>query len=165
MDKDTELLSEQTQKRLSVLLRHVNGVRDNCYRLGTYLIDNGEPNFGKDLIANGLVHDASKFSGIEWEYLHSDVKKNNETAFRHAALHHIHTNFHHPEFWGSIQEMPRIYLAEHTCDILARSNEFGDDVRDWIKEKAAAKYKYPINGKIHKQILEFLNILTEPAFK
>lgn len=160
-----EKYKEQTEKRLAVLMRHINGVRDNCQRLGNALIERGEVNFGKNLIANGLIHDNSKFHGIEWEYLHSDVKENNEVMFMMAANHHIHTNFHHPEFWGYIQEMPRIYLAEHACDILARSNEFGDDVREWLKEKAYKKYNYPINGKIHKQILEFLNLLTEPPFK
>lgn len=153
------------KKRLNNLLRHIGNVRENCTRLGNSLILQGQVDFGKQLIANGLIHDNSKFYGVEWEYLHGDIKESNPELFVVAAEQHIKTNPHHPEYFGSIHSMPDIYLAEHTCDILARAQEFGQNVFDWIHESAFKKYEYDKKSKCYKKIKIYMEILLEESFK
>ncbi len=153
-----------TEKRLSTILRHISNVREDCELLGNKLIEQGEMDTGRKLIANGLIHDNSKLHGIEWAYLHQDILEKEELLFKAAAKQHVHTNPHHPEYWGDIEQMPRVYVAEMVCDWHARSSEFGTDLRAWIKEKAFTKYKIPINGRIHGEIKEFLILLLDRRF-
>lgn len=133
--------------------------------LGQRLIKEGEVPFGLELIANGNIHDNSKFHGIEWLYMHDDVLKDDPTKFKMALQQHITTNKHHPECWaGGIDGMPRIYIAEMVCDWHARSSEFGTDLREWIKDKACKKFSMSCSGKIYKQIKDFLDLLLDRSF-
>src|SRR5450755_1045681 len=84
----------------------------------------------------GLVHDASKFHGIEWEYLHKTGEVPAD-RLQLAVEHHRRTNEHHPEYWGGIDNMPEIFVAEMVCDWYARSQEFGTDLRVWIRGQAS----------------------------
>lgn len=152
-------------KRLDALVRHINNVRSNCTLLGERLMEKGEIEFGKRLIANGFIHDNSKFSGVEWLYLHQDVKDKEPEKFKLAAEQHVNSNMHHPEYWQHISSMPRIYVAEMVCDCTARSQEFGDDIRDWYKDQATKKYDFLPQSKTYKQVKEFLDILLDPGFK
>lgn len=153
-------------KRLKALLRHVDNVRMNCLRLGEILIEDPKIGFGKDLIALGYIHDNSKFHGIEWEYLHSDMfggEHSDKLAL--AIKQHTTTNPHHPEYWGSIHDMPEIYVAEMVCDWAARSSEFGNDLRAWIKDKATKKFDMTVQSKAYKDIKRFVDMFLDPAFK
>jgi hypothetical protein len=150
-------------KRLQCLLRHIENVRDDCELLGTRLIERGEFDFGKTLIQHGLIHDNSKFEGIEWEELNGHHDHLLEVAIRE----HNRRNPHHPEYWGStggIHEMPRIFVAEMCCDWHSRSAEFGSALRPWIEEKATSRFGFTKADEVYKQIDEFLNLLLEPAF-
>ncbi len=165
MTTGTELVdSDILMQRLDLLTRHIENVREDCYVLGQKLINKGEADFGIQLIANGYIHDNSKFAGIEWLYLHEDIKGAQPDYFKLAAQQHITTNPHHPEFWQSIDVMPRIYVAEMVCDWHARSSEFGTDLREWIKDKACKKYTMSCSSKIYKQIKDFLDLLLERSF-
>jgi hypothetical protein len=158
-------MEDDTQdKRLDILLRHISNVREDCEVLGLKLIKQGEETLGRQLIANGLIHDNSKFSGIEWEYLHTDVKEINPEAFKLALQQHQTTNPHHPEYWGDINSIPRLYVAEMLCDWHARSSDFGTDLWDWVKETAVPKYKLSTSGKVYKQLKEFMGMLLERSF-
>lgn len=152
-------------KKLDKLLRHIGNVRDNTIIIGEKLIENGEGDLGRQLIANGLIHDNSKFYGIEWEYLDELHKAKEPELFDLAAKHHITTNLHHPECWESIHDMSRLYIAEMVCDWAARSSEFGNDFYDWVKEKATVKYKFTCQHKIYKEIKDFSELLLDPPFK
>jgi len=156
---------ELQQERLDKIIRHINHVKDNCILLGEKLIKNGEEDFGRKLIANGYIHDNSKFHGIEWLYLHADVKESDKEKFELAVQVHLNQNEHHAEFWDGIENMPRIYLAELSCDVKARSEEFGTSVEEWIKNKATKKYKFSKNGRVYKEIKEFMDLLLESSFK
>jgi hypothetical protein len=156
--KDNE---ELVDMKVDKLLRHISNVRDACQMLGKKFIDKGEVEFGIQLIALGQVHDASKWGGIEWDYL---ICGDFNGEAKLAACHHNRTNKHHPEYWGSIDNMPRVYVAEMCCDWLARSHEFGTDVWEYVKEKAIPRYEIAPNGKIYKWIKEFLNMLLDKPF-
>lgn len=148
------------------LVRHIGKVRDACLLLGKRIIDRGDlgdEEFGRNLIARGFVHDSGKFTGIQWKYLHvgPDVPK----PLLDLAVHdHVHTHDHHAEFFGGIKFMPRIAVAEMVCDWLARSQEFADNLRDWIDEQAVQKYQIDKSWPQWEWIQEFLNLLLKRAF-
>jgi hypothetical protein len=158
--------SEILEKRLNLVLRHISNVREDCLLLGERLIEQGEERLGRELIANGLIHDNSKLQGIEWEYMHTDIKEKSPDLFFSAYKNHVTTNKHHPEAHaGGITEMSRLYLAEMCCDWHSRSSEFGTDLWVWVKEEAIPKYKISTSGKTYKEIKGFLDLLLERKFK
>ena len=161
MSTDSDVL----EKRLAVVLRHKQDVLDDCTLLGQRLIEHGD-DLGRELISNGFAHDNSKLSGIEWLYLHPDIKESNPELFKAAHIQHITTNRHHPEAWdGGIHSMPRVFIAEMACDWHARSSVFGTDLWEWIKEDAIPKYKLSTCGKTYKQLKDFLELLLDRKFK
>lgn len=151
------------EEHLDNLVRHIELVREACLLLGKRLISQGRKEFGRILISKGFVHDASKFSGIEWDYLHAgnDVPKEKLAL---AVQQHVLTNDHHPERWGGFHNMPEIYVAEMAADFYARSQEFGTDLRKWIKDVAVDKYNIDINDKQYKWLMGFVDILIEDHF-
>lgn len=158
-------MTELERERLDRIIRHMDRVRGDCTILGESLIKDGEDDLGRKLIANGYNHDNSKLSGIEWLYLHDDVKESNPNTFVLAVNQHQQNNPHHPEYWGKIDEMPRLYIAEMVCDWKARTNEFGTDLREWIKDKATKKFEFTTSGRVYKEIKEFCDLLLEVPFK
>ena len=148
------------QEKIEAVLEHIQNVQRNCYRLGLKLIKNGEVEFGRILIANGQVHDNSKFKGIEFEHLFYG-----DPILMTVVKHHSTTNAHHPEYWGSIQQMPDVYLAEMVCDCAARSAEFGTDLRKWFSETATKKYNFEMTDKDGMRVTKFIDILLAPPFK
>ncbi len=152
------------EKHLTILCRHVENVNRYCKTLGECLIENGETRTGRRLIANGYLHDHSKFQGVEWKYLRPDDKNCDKELLKIAINQHVLTNKHHPEYWLGIQNMPRIYLLEMVCDWTARSSEFGNDLREWIKDKATKKYDMTVQSKTYKEIKGIVDLMLEPLF-
>lgn len=160
-DRDRQVLeNEIVNKRLHSILRHIDGVRENCNEMARRLVAIGETDFARKLIANSSGHDKSKLEGIEWEYLHDEKHPH----FAVALHHHITTNLHHPEAWGSIHEMPRIFVAEMVADWKTRCNEFGTDLKNWIAEKATERWKFEPRSKIAKEIKCFVELILDPKF-
>jgi hypothetical protein len=150
-------------EHLDNLVRHIELVRNNGLVLGKKLISKGQEEFGRILIANCFVHDASKIYGIEWEYLHAG-KDVDADKLELAISQHVHTNNHHAEYWGGFEYMPGIAIAEMVCDIHARGQEFGTGTMDWIEDVFIEKYKVKKDRK-YKQMIEFVKMLTENHFK
>ena len=146
------------------LVRHIDRVREVCLLLGKRLMAGGRQHFGRLLIAHGYVHDASKFYGIEWDYLHAgrDVLEEKMTL---AIEHHRHTNPHHPEHWGGIDNMPEIYVAEMVCDWFARSQEFGTDLRQWIRQTAVPRYGIDPASQVGRWIEDFVELLLAKPYR
>jgi hypothetical protein len=61
--------------------------------------------------------------------------------------------------------MPRIYIAEMVCDWKSRSSEVGNDLRQWIKDKATGKFNFAVNSRVWKEIKYFVDMVLDPAFK
>jgi hypothetical protein len=152
---------------LKGLIRHIKLVQDAAELLGERLIEQGEGDFAITLISNSLRHDSSKFHGIEWQYLTridpNDPEQKEKLFMAHKQ--HIDTNEHHPEYWGGIKDMPKIYVAEMVCDWYARSHEMGTGLRDWIKNEALEKYGITYQSKQYKWIKDFVDLLLDPPFK
>jgi hypothetical protein len=174
MKKSDRLKKEATltMEKIRGIARHIRNVEDNCFLLGSALIERGEIDLGKHLIANGYVHDASKFHGIEFDNM--ALTKDGSTAqeegaklkMKLAIQHHRSVNPHHPEHWsGGIKSMPRVYLAECSCDWKARSEEFGTDLRQWINEEATKRYNFTAADQVYKDIMEFVDLLCPKPFE
>jgi hypothetical protein len=116
-------------------------------------------------MANSMLHDNSKFRGVEWEFLNEAAKAAHPEKFEAALLQHRFTNPHHPEYWAGIDNMPSVYLAEMVCDWKARSDEFGTDLREWVKEKATKQWSFTTSGRVYKEIKEYLDLLLDQRFK
>ena len=147
--------------RLDKVIRHIENVQNACRLLGEKLIEKGDVQLGRLLIANGYIHDNSKFHGVEWDYLDED----NDERQKIAISHHNRTNPHHPEYWGGIKLMPPLFIAEMVCDWKARANEFGTSLVDWIIGDAAKRYKYTKDDEIYKAIKYFAEMLCDKPFK
>lgn len=149
----------ETFEKIELVLSHIQHVQDNCYKLGMKLIKIGEVEMGRILIANGQIHDNSKFKGIEFDHLfHGD------SILSEVVKHHSSTNAHHPEFWGHIKMMPPVYIAEMVCDCAARSAEFGTNVHDFFKNVATKKYDFTMEDEVGKKISYFLSLLLQQPF-
>ena len=146
-------------KKVEQVLSHIQGVQRNCYRLGMRLINDGEKELGRMLIANGQVHDNSKFKGIEFEHLFGG-----DALLTEVIKHHVSTNPHHPEYWGSIHAMPEVYVAEMVCDCLTRGSEFGTDVHEFFSEVATKKYGFNMTQPVGKTITKYLNLILSTPF-
>src|SRR3954451_24415783 len=151
------------EEHLDSLVRHIGLVRDACLMLGRRLMAQGREDFGRLLIAHGFVHDASKFHGIEWDYLHIGPDVPTE-GLRLAIEQHRRTNSHHPEYWGGIENMPEISVAEMVCDWYARSQEFGTGLRDWIDNEAVRTYRIDRAGPQYAWIKSFVDLLLKSSF-
>ncbi len=155
----------ETLKKVDALYRHIEEVQRNCRLLGERLIEQGKEALGVQLIANGLVHDASKFRGIEFDFLSIEAQtpedKNNLLL---AIRQHNRSNAHHPEFWNGIKNMSSVYIAEMVCDWRARSSEFGSALQPWIDEQATKKFGFTKRDKIYKEIKSYTNLLLERPF-
>lgn len=162
-------VAEETMDKIRGITRHIRNVEDNCLILGEKLIERGDINLGRQLIANGFVHDASKFTGIEFEYMAPGTPTVEETAklkLKIAVHQHCSTNFHHPESWaGGIKDMPDVYLAEMACDLKARSEEFGTDLREWIDESATKKWNFTKEDKVYKELMKYVDLLCPKPFE
>ena len=148
---------------IDAVLKHIKLVEKHSTTLGKYFILLGDVEFGLKIISNGRKHDLSKLTPFEFVNLsNSDTT---DKGFQMALHHHQKNNEHHPEFWGDIHFMPNLYIAEMVCDWYARSNEFGTDLRKWIKSEATKKYNFKMTDPIGKQIETYLDILLVPPFK
>jgi hypothetical protein len=160
--------AEKTMEKIRGITRHIRNVEDNCLLLGEELIEQGEIELGKQTIANGFVHDASKFHGIEWDYMapgQPTVEEGAKLKLKLAVLHHNRTNSHHPEHWGGIHNMPSVAVAEMVCDWKARSEEFGTSLRDWIENDAVERFGFGEKDPVYKEIMGFVDLLCKKPFE
>ena len=161
-------LATETMEKIRAISRHIRNVEDNCLLLGEKLIERNEIDLGHKLIANGYAHDNSKFFGIEWDHMspgQPTIEEGAKLRLKLAVQHHNRTNQHHPEYWGDIRLMPRLYLAEMVCDWKARSEEFGTSLRDWIDEQATKRFAFAKDGQVYKEITEFVDLLCPKPFE
>ena len=163
-DEDMRIMTAEIN--IKSVLQHIDNVQRNCDKLGLKLIRLGEVNTGRILIANGRKHDNSKFYGMEFDHLFYRSQ-----ILMQVISHHQSVNPHHPEYWWDgksrgrgIHEMPEVYLAEMVCDCVARSQEFGTNVREWFATKAADKYGFVKEDKVVERINYYLDLLLEKAF-
>lgn len=149
-------------EHLDYVITHISHVRENCIALGKALIKMGLFVEGRQLIANGHVHDLDKLFGIQWEHMRKDSPLGKELSL--AVKEHNHTAKHHPEAFGSIHKMDYVSLAECICDWKARSSEFGGSLMDYIKTQAMKRFAFNESDPVFKTIVEFHDLLCEKPY-
>src|SRR5574343_649719 len=136
-------MNESLSNHIEAIISHIAHVRENTEKLGKAFLKRKETVLGLGLIKLGLIHDASKLTGIELDWLHPEYY--GMEAFELALQHHVTTNKHHPEYWGSIHNMPKLYQAEMVCDWLARSSEVGTDINSFIRDVGTKKFNFSLS--------------------
>lgn len=154
---------------LKTVTRHRRLVRKYCFKCGLY--------------RQGLTHDLSKFSRIEFwrgvKYFQGNrspqAKEREVDGYSAAWLHHKGRNKHHFEYWTDFAdgkkvyvEMPARYLAEMICDRVAAS-------KIYLKEKYtdASPLEYYLtktdcdgmNEKTAERLEYFLTMLKDKGEK
>jgi hypothetical protein len=157
-------------KYLEDVLRHVQLVQQNCLVLAKKFIEEGNSLLGRTLVQNSMSHDASKLIGMEWQCmkLHSEktrLNKSEQQLLAQAVQHHSFTNEHHPEHWGTIHDMPEIYLIEMVCDWKARATEFGTDLRKWIEDDATKRFAFKKSDDVYDRIAQYVDMLCGPPLE
>ena len=114
-------------KHLAVVNHHRRLVRKHCFQCG--------------LFYQGLVHDLSKYSKVEFRNGVTFFRGNGSPHFNERTtkgyseswMHHKGRNKHHCEYWTDFNyqtkkyepiEMPRKYVAEMLCDRIAASKTY-----------------------------------------
>ncbi len=151
------------QEHLANLQRHIDIVREACILMGNRLIEQGRTQIGVGLISRGYKHDASKFNGIEFQFLHHGLDVAQE-VLPLVIEHHRVTNDHHPEYWLGIDNMPEIAVYEMVCDWYGRSQEFGTGLKEWITTVAVSKYNIKRRSQVKKWIDNAVKLLLVNSF-
>lgn len=154
-------------QHLKTINRHKWMVMKSCFRLG--------------LIKQGLLHDLSKYSPVEFmvgaRYFQGTRSPNTaereEKGYTSAWLHHKGRNKHHLEYWidydldnGGMtgMKMPVKYVVEMFCDRVAASKNYNRDKYDDSFPLAyyeRGKSKYLLHPDTAKLLEELLHMLAE----
>lgn len=148
--KPTEAMVRNFEKRTN---EHINRVAKNLRRLYE------KTDLGNELLERASVHDDSKYSeeekepyiwitefhrckntGIDFEYP-PGIKEQTVKA----ALHHVTTNRHHPEYHASPSEMSDIDIVEMVCDWTAMAQELGENggsAKGWADKNVNKKWNF-----------------------
>lgn len=151
----------QIKENIETQWRHIRNVQEDAKLLADRLMEKGDLNTARILLANSLRHDASKFEGIEFEAFilgHQD-------KLAEAIKHHRECNVHHPEWHPKgILSMSDPCVAEMICDWKDRSASCGETgLRVWIDEEATKIWGFSKQDKIYERIQFFLDLLlTKP---
>jgi hypothetical protein len=153
-------------------IKHIKKVETNCYVLAKAIAES-TPDLALELIKRGRTHDSSKLN--EYELINLNLPNNSED-FRSALKIHHQNNRHHPEHFEymrkyhgknfrAINYMSTTDVAEMVCDWVARGQEFGTGVREWVENEATKKYEFTMDEEIGKTINKYLDILLTPKFE
>ena len=164
MSEEQEKLNATEKAKIELHWNHISMVRQSAETLWKRLCDIGETELAVKLAHRVSTHDASKFTGVEFEGLHlTDFK---DERLISAVNQHRSVNDHHPEFFvNGIKEMNREQIAEMVCDWSARSKEKGTGLREWIKEDASKRFGFTLQSKVYKEIKFFVDLLLDEPFK
>ncbi len=150
-------------KKLDAIERHCEHVRESGALLARRMLQKGyNERLCVALLRNCRTHDASKFSGIEFDHL---LYSDNKEAMKLAVETHRQTNSHHASFWSSINEMPDLFLFEMGVDLLSRSQEMGEDIFEYIKTDFLKKHNLTTSSRVYKKLKEALDILLDKKFE
>jgi len=157
--KEEKLSLEEKESfwgKVDNIYRHIKNVEEAAFLLARKLKDEGEIFLSLGLLKRARMHDVSKFEGIEWNCLSGDSE-----LLTTAVNHHRSINDHHPEFHEDISDMSRLQIAEMVCDLKARSQETGTDLRDYIKNTFLPRYEITTRSKFYSNINYFVNLLLD----
>ncbi|MCI6677161.1 MAG: DUF5662 family protein [Clostridiales bacterium] len=162
------LFSKNLFGHFTTITHHKLLVMQHCFRVGLY--------------KQGLLHDLSKYSPIEFipgvKYFQGNLSPNNKQRIvegrSDAWLHHKGRNKHHFEYWidypmssqgvtGLVGiEMPVNYVAEMFCDRVAASKVYAKDAYtdryplEYYERGPAKNIMHPNTAKLLHKLLVML---------
>ena len=155
---------------LKTVNHHRRLVRRFCFKCG--------------LIKQGLTHDLSKYSRVEFlngaKYYtgnHSPIRDERiDKGYSEAWLHHKGRNKHHHEYWMDFNledrsygpiEMPERYIAESFCDRLAATMTYhGKEFKPiMVKEYAVNKDRCPFHQTSKAKLMFLIDLYLEKGEK
>jgi len=151
---------EEYRKRLFSIINHINRVRQNGEILINKLLDHGQNELALRLAAAISVHDASKFTFIEFHGMYSE----NEDIKKAAIQHHREINSHHLSYHLSHKEMSECDIAEMIVDMKSRSDEFGENLNDFFK-KFSKSHKITPQSSFSKRANYFIDLILNQPLK
>lgn len=151
---------EEFKKRLFSIIGHVNRVRQNGETLINKLIDAGQKDLALRLAAAISVHDASKFTFIEFGGMYSE----NEDIKKAAIQHHRQINRHHLGYHATHKEMNDCDIAEMIVDMKSRSDEFGQNLIEFFK-KFVKEHKIKPQSAFYKKANYFIDLILNTPLK
>ncbi len=151
---------EEFRKRLFFVISHVDRVRQNGEILINKLIDEGDQNLALRLAEAISIHDNGKFSFIEFHGMYSE----NSEIKKIAITHHRTSNRHHLSYHVSYREMGNCDIAEMVVDLKSRSDEFGDNLREFF-QKFLKEHKISSGSNFAKKANYFINLILNHPFK
>lgn len=149
-------------KHFNTITKHRHKVMRYCFRSG--------------LIKQGLLHDLSKYSIVEFfngaKYYSGKFSPNHnereDRGYSLAWMHHKGRNKHHFEYWTDINnqtrqyepvEMPDRYIAESICDRIAASEIYN---KKNFKPQMVLDYFYRESGQVlHPKTYEKMEMLLK----
>lgn len=156
----------EIKEKVQKALRHIRNVQDGIETIALKLIDNGYVEQAREILAQGLAHDRSKFS-VNSFFKHLVLCEGTPEKIKGSVYEHSRQETHHPEcfVWDHISEMDTPSLIEMVCDWKARSQGFGTDLRKWIDEEATVKFEFKKDDEVYKRIMYYVDMLLEKPFK
>lgn len=147
---------------------HKKFVIQSARILANYLRENGAFVHADLLEERALVHDNSKITCLEEldslskiindkTNLKNPSKKLSIMKCKSIKLHWEH-NSHHPEYYKSIIDMPRLDIMEMCCDWHARSVQFGTVLMDFVVIQNEKRFHFP--EWMLAEILHYCKVLT-----
>lgn len=157
---------------LKTILKHKKLVRRHCFKSG--------------LFAQGIRHDWSKYSPIEFwtgvRYFQGNRSPNDaerqEIGYSAAWLHHKGRNKHHWEYWMDYVKgkgyvcvpMPPQYVAEMVCDRIAACKTYNgekytvsDPLNYYLNSKVVPKALHPDTAELLESLLRMVQDEGEEA--
>jgi hypothetical protein len=164
-----DIYMETEIKCVDYLLQHIELVQHNCITIARLLVEEDKGQMARSLIRNGMCHDSSKLIGREWEYIklrnYKKLNKEQKLGLEWAIHQHVASNPHHSEYWGSIHNMPEVYVIEMACDWVARATEFGTSVRAWMDNEATKRYQFKREDSVYRLISKYIDMLCGEPFE
>lgn len=149
---------------------HKQIVLDKCLLLAEYFIRNDNMELGLNLIRRGATHDNSKFSKEEFDKLVNIISSDTEKCFRDAKTklneterkaieHHWKSNRHHPEYFDNSDDMTELDIIEMVCDWAARSEQYGTNLIDFVKERQHNRFKF--SAELYNKIEMYCELIVK----
>ena len=152
-------MSEPLEK-FRKIVAHIQRVHENGIKLCEELIKESRERFARRVQVEIFKHDLSKLEDFEFSRLSSQK----EDEIKVGVEHHRTVNPHHIQFYDDYKQIPEVQLACMACDLKARSEEFGSDVKQYFK-KFCADNEITTNTNFYKKVTGFLNLIIEDKFQ
>lgn len=171
LNSDDESYMTNYEKVFKDTLIHKKYVIRSANILANYLRQNGAIIHADLLEERALVHDNSKITCFEEldslsriindkTNLKNPSRKLSLMKMKSIELHWQH-NSHHPEYYNSVIDMPRLDILEMCCDWHARSIQFNTNLMEFVVKQNEKRFRFP--DWMFAEIMHYCSILNSAS--